>query len=556
MTLKLQKLVFNRKTVNGRPAAIHVRAKETGPIEDADWRGTNDDVTPVAYPLTMTVGDIADLRITATFTATTPPTGDIFIRAIGTRDTLLGDLVSLRFTPADFGQPKQFRLAGSVLRQASVDRHTVGWSWESSADGRTGWQSFASSEHPVFVIVDQLKAPWGRGHLAGDPHTVVPWREVMALACTWAKGLKRADEVVEAITVAVDKLAGTPIGTTEVVQYQNGGNLCDRKKFSIRDIPLIVKRHPNATTKLNCQDINTTIAMFSTILGCDVRLIKLLPKPPATTIDTNPVKVFGRTRATNEPFEFHEVAARPGGPIDERPVWDACLKVDFDPNPAASPGDFGLPAGLAVRPTARDMGYRRRLLVTGSLNCDIAEVESDGLRYPGELPADGPATPAPDPHHRARRERFAELMADAPVSGPTSQDLLGRFQTWLAGVARQGFRRQVDTGEALVPVSFTPLSAVVTGGSRMTAEILVAESGEQAIDVLLALAANYAGTLTPSKVGDFALQEPGRTVMFVWGPIVAVLSDANEEVDPSSNFSAALQLVENLKLVLEATLSS
>jgi hypothetical protein len=86
----------------------------------------------------------------------------------------------------------------------------------------------------------------------------------------------------------------------------------------------------------------------------------------------------------------------------------------------------------------------------------------------------------------------------------------------------------------------------------MAVEVFMAESGQQAVEVFLALAASYTGGLEPSAVGDFALEDPGRTVLFIRGPIVARLSDANEEVDPPSNLNAAVLLDEHLKPVLEA----
>jgi hypothetical protein len=553
MTLKLQELTFNRKTAGGRPAAIPIRAGQSARVEDADWRGSNDDVTYVAWPLSLTAGDIADLRVTATFAAATPPSGTIFIRAIGLHGRLLGDVVSLPFAPSDVGRKKQFSLTGVLLPQAGIDAHTVEWQWEWSADGQGNWQRFAESAHPVFVIVDQLKEPWGRGLNGGDPRTSEPWREVMAQACKWAKGLRDEDRVVEAITVAVDGLAGTPIGG-EVVRYQNGGNLCYGKVFEINSLLDIVEKRPHATTQLNCQDINTTIAMFSTILGCDVRLISFHPNG-APKMHTNPVKMFGRTNATNEHFGYHEVAARCGQPvlpIHERPVWDACLKVDFDVNPAVGPpADFDLPKGLAIAQTRRDLGYRIRLLQTASQNCIIADAELDGLRYPLTVPDDIP-TPISDPFYIARRLSFQNLMSGVPVSGPTPSDLFLRFEKWLATVTKEGYRRRLDIGDPKVTVLFTQLSPAVTGGSPMTVQVLIASGGEQAAEVFLTLAANYTGVLEPTNVGDFGLEDSGRTVLFLRGPVVAILSDANEQVDPTSNFSAAVRLDEHLKPVLEA----
>jgi hypothetical protein len=551
--LKLKELTFNRKTANGQPAAIPVRERLTTGIPAADWQasGSSADVTAVAYPLSLTAADIAGLRVTATFTAATPLTTNIFIRAIDVQGRLLGDVVSLPFAPADVGRKKQFSLTGAQLPQAKIDAHTVAWRWESSADGQSNWQRFADSVHPVFVIVDRLKAPWGRGADAGDPHTIVPWHGVMERACAWAKGLRDADAVVDAITAEVFGLGGRQIGT-EVVQYQNGGLLCDPKVFYVDDFLMIVNSHPNAPTKLNCQDINSAIATFSTILGCNVRVIRLRSKPPATTIDTNEIKVFGHRNVTNKFFEFHEVAATPGLPIRERPVWDACLMVDFDPNPAAGPHAFELAKGVAIQQNRRDLGYERRLLVTASQDCIIEEVERDGLRYPEREPSDGPATPGADPYYRTRQQTFRTLMAGVPVSGPAPDDLLVRFENWLAGVTKEGFRRRLSIGDPPVTVLFSQLSAAVTGGSPMAVEVFMAESGQQAVEVFLALAASYTGGLEPSAVGDFALEDPGRTVLFIRGPIVARLSDANEEVDPPSNLNAAVVLDEHLKPVLEA----
>jgi hypothetical protein len=565
--LKLTSLVFNRETFGGRPAAIPIRKEPLDPIPVEDWRGSNLKVSPVAYPLSLTANDIVDLRVTAKFTATftvtdPPPAGPIHIRASGAHDKLLGDVVSLPIAVADLGrvQGHEFCLTGVRLHQATIDAYTVAWQWEWSDDGRR-WRPFGCSSHPVFVTVDQPKAPWGRECLGGEPHTIGPWEEAMSIACRWAKGLRRREPVLDAITAAIDQFAGTPIDC-RVIRYDDLGSLCFGDKiFRIHKIPFILERHPNAPTKLNCQDLNTAIATYAAILGCAVRVIKFLPcgTEDDATFGTNPIKVFGDRSSAPTRFKYHEVAAKDGRPIRERQVWDACLRIDLDSAPETSPpGDFELPTGLTIHETGTDMGYGLRLLDACSQNGPIVPAEVDGLRYPGRLPDDGPATSAPDPYFYALRQQFKNLIDDdVPESVLKSSGLPNMFETWLADVATTGFRRQVDTDDPPGdPLEFTPLLPGVTGGGLMSVEVFVAKNREQAVDVFVTLAASYAGVLKRCEpnLGDLALQDPGRAVLMLRGPIVTVMLGDRDQTDAQSGLAEAYRLDDALREFYEPPL--
>jgi hypothetical protein len=540
MTLKLKTLRFDRQTSGGAPAAIPVRVNKTSSVPQLDWErtGANIDATAVGYPLTMSAADVDDLRITVTFTASSTPTAAFFVRAIGQDGRLLGDVLKTRIAPADIGDEHQLQLDDVLLRTtAAVGRHTVDWKWEQSADGLSGWQEFDRSTHEVFVTVGQPAAPWGR---PGVPHTIVPWHEMMQLATTWADGTRDAKEATEAITAAVDDLAGTPIGRTgRVVGYGDPGALVADKRFSVSILLDIVAAQDLIPRRLNCRDLNTAVAINATLLGCPMRVIRMKPTSPApgASMGTNPIKVFGASAAEPFSFGYHEAATIPGPPIDNREVFDACVRVDFDSQPQQpQPSQFRLPAGVAIHQTTADMGYRKRLLAPGQ-NCLIEEAEGDGIRYPDDLPPDGPASAVADPFIRQRREHFASLMRQMPNSLPQPGSPVDAIQSFVtSNVEPTGYPRNVLVGELQTALSFTPIRAFSTADGRV--EVSVADAGnvQQAIDLFATLAADYTATLEPRAIGDFTLHDPrsGNVLMLRGTVVVEIAGEGRTDAAPST----------------------
>lgn len=519
-----------------------MRADGASGVPPNDWQRTGATIaaTAVAYPLTLSAADAAKLRVTATFTVSSPPSSAFFVRAIDQGGPLLGHIVKTQITPANIGTDHQLKLESGLLRTSAVGQHTIDWKWEQSADGISGWTEFDRSTHQVFVTVRQPEAPWGR---PGVPHTVVPWQEIMQLACTWAKGKKNAAAVTEAIMAAVDALAGTPIGRAgTTVKYGDLGALIGGggKVFGVRELMLIVNRDPSAPRHLNCRDLNTAVAINATILGCPLRLIRLCPtsQDNGATIGTNPIKIFGEASAGIQSFQYHEAAAIPGPPIDNRQVFDACVRVDFDAQPQLNPpGQFKLPKGVAIHTTPADMGYRKRLLTPGSQNCLIQEVEEDGLRYPDAVPTDGPASPTPDRYFTRRREHFAAQMREVPNSDPQPGMPPDAIQSFLKSNADQvGFPRSVIVGELQAALSFTPIRPLTAEIKGVETSMVQAENRQQAVDILATLAAEYAGTLERREFGDFALHDPrSNAVLMLRGSVVAEISgEAAPDAAPSA----------------------
>jgi hypothetical protein len=552
MTLKLKTLRFDRETSGGAPAASPVRVDNAAPVPSIDWKrtGANIDATFVAYPLTLSTADVTKLRVTATFKASSAPSAAIFIRATDQGGRVLGNIAATRIAPADIGNEHRLKLENVLLRTLAVGQHTIDWKWERSDDGISGWTEFDRTTHQIFVTLGQPAPPWGR---PGVPHTIVPWHAVTDLACRWAKGKRDANAAMEAITAAVDALAGTPIGRTGgVVGYGALGALIGGggKMFSVRILLKIVNAQAQIPPQLNCRDLNTAVAINASLIGCPLRMIRVKPASPApdATFDTNPIKVFGESAPAAQQFQYHEAAAIPGQPIGNRQVFDACVRVDFDTQPQlAPPSDFRLPAGVAIHQTPADMGYRKRLLAAGEQGCPLEEVEIDGIRYPGDtesdLPIDGAASRALDPFFKQRREHFAALLSNVPSSLPRAGSPQSAVEQFLSGnLEVRGFPRNVMIGEEKALLSFTPIKPLQQNNGQVDTSVVQAETRQQAIQVFAALAADYAGVLERFEVGDFALRDPkSGVVLMLRGSVVAEISgDLKGDTAPAAMSEAKL----------------
>jgi hypothetical protein len=538
----LQSLVFDRVTPI-RPAAIPIRTDRASQPAKVDWLRTSAvtiQTAPVAFARSLWAD--GELSITATFTFAVPSPSPVFVRAIA-RSGRLGNVVSTKVDGTTVGPtPSQrFPLEGVHLHDTDVGEHDVHWAWQFSADEHV-WHAFGDSVHRVFVTLGDPAPPWGR---PGVAHTVVPWLDVIDTACTWAKGCTDAKKATSAIVERVNAFGGIHINSN-IVTYYDGASVTGEKKFYMDTFMHLVRREAKAPHGLNCADLNTAVAMFSSAIGCSIRVTRFRSTPPtvgasAAPLQTNPVKLFGHHDAGSSSFEFHEVASlTPGG--SHSPVWDACLQIDFDTNPQNAPGTFALPRGLAMDNQSSTLGYRARFLRPTSQNCLIDLPGVDGIRYPEEMPPDDPASPARDPRDEEVRKSLLTLMTDMPDSSRVPQPANLRFAEWLKSVwLTDAFDRRIDSdGQTFV---FTPIApaapmAPMAGGNappaggggplatpddpRLLRQVLQTETRAQAVDVFIALATNCTTALVQQPIGDFALYgERSDLVFLLRGLVVA-----------------------------------
>jgi hypothetical protein len=123
---------------------------------------------------------------------------------------------------------------------------------------------------------------------------------------------------------------------------------------------------------VNCTDCATIVSTFANAVGCDLWQSRMGPAV-GIQFDTNPIRVIGdlfwnTPCRTFTGFQYHEVAWKDACSFRDG-VFDACLLVNGNVNPALPPMIPQLPANLPfVGWFGR--GYRERLVTAlGQLNC-------------------------------------------------------------------------------------------------------------------------------------------------------------------------------------------
>src|SRR5262249_13652631 len=105
---------------------------------------------------------------------------------------------------------------------------------------------------------------------------------------------------------------------------------------------------------VNCSDCATAVSTFANVLGCDLAQCRLgRPAPGMSStgaiFDLNPILAIGFAPPDPGPtcncFFYHEVAWKSVSDGRGR-VFDGCLMIDGDRDPAALPHKWRLPMGM------------------------------------------------------------------------------------------------------------------------------------------------------------------------------------------------------------------
>jgi len=258
-----------------------------------------------------------------------------------------------------------FELEGSRIAERGVGVHDVTWRWQYRPDAGAPWRDFAESRHRFYAVLDVPKAPWVQADASTD--TQLPWTDVLEYACRWATGARTADEAATLVTIAVNALGnglieyGCPI--LAVSQYSmpffNCTAFLERLRGEIGNGPYV-----------NCSDCATIVATFANALGCDLWQSKMAGLAPFAL---NPIRAIGsptwQIACGWGGFNYHEVAWKGACTASEQ-IFDACLYVDGDANPALAPHTPLLPANIPFG-FFGDGLYRDRLASpVGQVNCE------------------------------------------------------------------------------------------------------------------------------------------------------------------------------------------
>ena len=111
-------------------------------------------------------------------------------------------------------------------------------------------------------------------------------------------------------------------------------------------LKLLAAAVPKRLTEVDCADCSAALLTFSNALGCGLMLHRVQQIIGGIGFHTNPILAIGATRGHAHFFSQHDVTVLNGATDASARVFDSCLLVDFDSNPAsARPAHFALAHG-------------------------------------------------------------------------------------------------------------------------------------------------------------------------------------------------------------------
>jgi hypothetical protein len=304
---------------------------------------------------------------------------------------LLGDLAA---RPVSFDASGQsawlaFAFGTAALSAAGVDAATLQWRWQARVGASAPWVDVDLTMHRIYVVLDLPGEPWQAS--PPDPsNRRLPRSDMLDLACLWARGARSRTEAAAHITQAVNRLGGSTLFYDAEVGAPHytvlGGSRFLGDAFLDR-----LRGGNGAGPLVNCSDCATIVSTFTNLLGGELWQSKMGLVGPGFRL--NPILAIGSSEwsTLHGGFGFHEVAWT--GDCDaEDLVYDACVSLDADANPAAAPHVPQLPLGMRFgRPG--DGGYRDRIALPADrdecapqpalrIRRAVADVPPPALRLP------------------------------------------------------------------------------------------------------------------------------------------------------------------------------
>ena len=245
---------------------------------------------------------------------------------------------------------------------AAADQH---WDWQYRREPDDGWRTFGRSGHRIYTVLSLPTLPWVQ-QPATPINAGLPWTDVLEYACGWAHGAHTADEAARGVTEGVFALG------PHVVTYDcpgGGASHYSALGFDCTSFLDRLRGGPGSGQYVNCSDCATFVSTFANVLGCDLWQSRM-----GWGFALNPILAIGsaqwQTACGWPSFNYHEVAWEGDCGADDD-VFDGCLEVDGDANPAGPPHHGLLPCDLRFGQVG-DMQYRDRLATAtpgGSANC-------------------------------------------------------------------------------------------------------------------------------------------------------------------------------------------
>lgn len=397
MSVTLVAIKFNHDSTGATTDALNLRRNATQFVTVPEWQSgvsVNPEDSPAAYSIDDTRGNtitiqarfhtdepisVAEIRAIDPVVDPPGPAGCLgwlykliraLIRAIS--GNVLGDVRPAMVTFSGTGDTgfATFQLQNLRLWDVGVGVRTTTWTWQYRVGGGP-WTDIATTSHRIYSVLKVPTAPWQQTPY-NAANTQLPWTEVLDVACQWAV---LAQDPVQAGTRVTERIYA--LGPATFVYDCPGGGDTHYTDFSTTFYCTAflerLKGGPGFGEFVNCTDCATFVSTFSNALGCDLWQSKM-----GWGFALNPLLAIGsnvwQTACGWGGFSYHEVAWTGACDVDDR-VYDACLQVDGDADPAAAPHTPLLPVDMRFG-NPGDMDYRSRLCPpAGQPDCDPQPAE-------------------------------------------------------------------------------------------------------------------------------------------------------------------------------------
>lgn len=377
MSVQLENIQFNHDSTSASHDGLNLRRNAKKEIILPEWRrgaSINPEDAPVAYSIADTQGNT--ITIKAQFRRTKPEIESLEIRAIdptlnpagesgcigaiqrifsalarAISGNVIGEVKArtVNFQANGLSPVTTFELQNVTLWQTGVGVRTTEWQWQYRLNSGSSWIDFDKSEHRVYSVLDTPKSPWQQTPFNAS-NVQILWTDVLDHACRWALLAQTPAQASSGITRGVYDLGPA------IIEYDCPGNGASHYtafgNFNCTAFLDRITGGPGNGQYVNCTDCGTFVSVFSNAVG-----VALWSSRMGNSFDLYPIKAIGsavwQTACNWGGFWYHEVAWE-GACTNTDKIYDACLMVDDDGDPANTPHNGLLPTDI-VFTDYRDM---------------------------------------------------------------------------------------------------------------------------------------------------------------------------------------------------------
>jgi len=366
MDVILEAIKFNHNPDSATTDAFNIRKNETEFVTVPEWRrgiSINPEDSPAAYAICETRGNT--ITIQAKFKCTDVSIQSIEVRAVDgqinpssppksglaqlamwlvrpflrlSMGGLLGEVKQRRVFFCE-GESKfeTFELKNVRIWNSGVRVSDISWRWQFRLNSSDRWTDFAITEHRIYIVLSMPKAPWQQNPFLSS-NTQLPWTDVLDYACRWAYRTRFSDDAATRVTRSVNNLGPDFVHFDMENSASSHYTLLDPLRFDCSDFLNLLRAEGNINgPKVNCTDCATILSSFANALGCDLGQSSMV-----ADFRLNPHRRIGIPGWQEGDFIFHLVAWKGKGKEDDA-LFDACLEVDGDSDPAHAPHTALLP---------------------------------------------------------------------------------------------------------------------------------------------------------------------------------------------------------------------